>query len=198
MGCSSVAFLPFLLVQEGRAVPRDLFPLPRCHVEPVSAGRRSRGVQQRCTRRHFRDLDFDRCVASLNLLATHQPVAPPGKGKGSRPISLAQSSALEHIKFCVDSLGRPPADLSHAEALRQLRIGPKYSGGAIGPGSYLSADVSLPAQGNIAVPLADLWGDGGDRVVDDFVKNQVHSHQDAMKGKAAIGLKSVYYDPELL
>eukprot|EP00973_Karenia_brevis_P022312 3070593-Karenia_brevis.AAC.1 len=79
-------------------------------------------------------------------MATRQPQSALGGGSGSSCThSQAQRSVFDHIDKCVDMLGQPPADFSPAEALRQLRIGPRYATFAGGPGSYLSAEVSLPA-----------------------------------------------------
>ena len=90
----------------------------------------------------------------------------------------------------MDSLGRPPGDLSAAEALSELRIGNKYTSAAGSSGGYLTANVSLPDVGNKGVPLCDLWGDGGGRVVDNFVASKLLPDNDASARKAATGLKA--------
>eukprot|EP00973_Karenia_brevis_P067729 9422141-Karenia_brevis.AAC.1 len=136
---------------------------------------------------------------ALNGMVTKQPQMGLGCGKGGkRSLSQAQCSVFSHVKQCVDALGRPPVDLSPAEALRQLRVGPRYPSFAGGPGSYLSAEVSLPSAGNGAVPLSELWGPGGVSEVDDFVKKNLLRREMVDDKKNECGLRAPYNDPELL
>ena len=67
-----------------------------------------------------------------------------------------------------------------------------------GPGSYLSAEVSLPAAGNRAVSLAELCGPGGVSEVDSFVSKSLLRRNMVAEKKRLCGLRAPYNDPELL
>ena len=195
-GETSCELKPYSL--DERAVPRELFPLPRAPLDHHKGAPLSRGVRQRISNRNARDMDVDRCLQSLNRLACGTPQAELGRGTGAlRPLSLAQVRVLDFVSGAIESAGRPPDDLSVAEALSQLRIGPGYTC-ASGPGSYLAADVSLPAVGNTPVPLAELWGPGGDRAVDDFVKSSLLKEADVLDRRGKSGLVAPFSDPDLM
>ena len=122
-GETNCEFKPYSL--DERAVPRELFPLPRAPLDHHKGAPLSRGVRQRISNRNARDMDVDRCLQSLNRLACGTPQAELGRGTGAlRPLSLAQVRVLDFVSGAIESAGRPPDDLSVAEALSQLRIGP--------------------------------------------------------------------------
>ena len=110
---------------------------------------------------------------ALNSLHHSPDAAPGGEGLLSGgPLSLMQQRIMEHARGSVGALGAPPAGVDTPEALRRLRA-PCFYGADddVKLGNYNPDLLSLPAVGNHAVPLADLWGPGGRRRVADFVRD---------------------------
>ena len=71
--------------------------------------------------------------------------------------SDAQVRCLRRIREACRDAGRPPADLSPAEALRELRIaGPYEYEAPLGPVAFDPDRVALPAEGAAQVPLEVL------------------------------------------
>eukprot|EP00438_Fugacium_kawagutii_P023337 Skav200217 [mRNA] locus=scaffold3745:15519:20956:- [translate_table: standard] len=113
--------------------------------------------------------------------------------------SLAQAQALEFVKQSVHAMGTPPEDLSRQGAHDMLRATGVY-GGDQAPsalGSYNPALLSLPNEGNVPVPLEDLWGEGGHEFVGTFIRNVILPESVAKSKIQASGLRHCYSDPLL-
>ena len=181
----------------GAFCPETLFPLPRLNVGSLCGGQLGRGVRQRIGARLQEDMDGDRCLASVNQLATRQQWLHWEWVVAVSHCRWHRLQLCSMLIFFVNMLGGPQLTfLCRSASAASHRATVRWQCQC--PGSYLSADVSLPAPGNCAVPLANYRGNGGVRVFDDFVKNHVHTHQIATVKKADIGLKAPYNDPELL
>jgi hypothetical protein len=104
--------------------------------------------------------DYVRCVAASNSM--YLEAVSPSVMKGGVRTSDAQLQCLRRIQVACQVAGRPPNDLSPAEALRELRIaGPYEDECPLGPVAFNPDRVALRAEGTLPVPLDVLWGDGG-------------------------------------
>eukprot|EP00959_Pyramimonas_sp_CCMP1952_P129347 2704772-Pyramimonas_sp.AAC.1 len=111
---------------ERRRRARDIFPLPcprdrEVFDRDVDRGL-PRGLRQRLGERLSVHHDVLNAVDSLNWL--HDPSVRCGRDRHASYVgpSLAQCQCLNHIEASVQELGPPPASLSPAEALLQLRV----------------------------------------------------------------------------
>jgi hypothetical protein len=142
-----------------RFTPRDALPLPHLRATASGAGV-SRGTQRR--RGHAAALiaDCNRCVDALNDM--YAEAADPGVMCDPVRVSDTQVKCMDRILFSCRSAGRPPADLTPAEALRELRLaGPYQEDAPLGPVAFDPDLVSLPPAGSEPVPLEKLWGSEG-------------------------------------
>lgn len=181
--------------------PRNLFPLPVCQPQ-VRLPRQ--GLSRSCARRLLRgnavEAEVHNTVQCLNALYSGGAVGHDDWqqffGHGA---SLAQSRALEFVTQSVHAMGAPPEDLSCQGALEMLRTTGVY-GGDQAPsalGSYNPALLSLPNEGNVPVPLEDLWGQGGPEFVGTFIRNVILPESVAKSKIKATGLRQCYSDPLL-
>ena len=166
--------------QDGRSVPRDIFPCSPCFgvatQGPASEARKlPRGTQRRRGKFRSQLLDAENALHALNYLWTgsfgEQGREQAAFGDGN--YSEGQRAMREHVLESVAALGAPPSEVDEAEALQQLRLGHHYgrTGGATVV--YDSARVSLPSPGSRPVALSDLWGDGGEDFVKIFLRDKV-------------------------
>ena len=181
----------------GRFVPRDPLPIPAPVISGVRgvAGKLSRGCCQRRGRRRAISVDSSRCLSGLNFLHGG-PIQKDGPASGV-VLSKAQSLIVSHVRDSVRELGAPPGELTAAEALRKLRLCLPYNQSVGGPVSYDPSRVSLPEAGTRQPGLAELWGDGGDSLVEQFVNTQVLPKEVASKALADFGPRRPYGDPVL-
>lgn len=143
---------------------------------------------------------MDECIQALNSLYSGLPIGVAKNSAGG--VSQSQCMAMEHIINSVQMMGPPPLDLSSSEALRQLRAFDGYSDNDQGPcsvESYVPSRLSLPASGNRVLPVAELLGDDGLQVVDDFnfIRSRVLPEKEARSNLDRAGVKECYSDPML-
>ena len=186
----------------GRRRPRDIFPLPYPKAfdpeDKVAMSALARGTRQRLGRRRNADEDVRRCVDALNWL--HDPSMTCGRDRLARYVgpSLAQSQCHAHVHDSVRYLGAPPGSLSPAEALSQLRVaGGAYNVEQSPLGSYDPALLSLPDVSSAPVPLADVWGEGGQSKVERFVQQSVLDPSEAAARLRQCSVPVPYSDPLL-
>ena len=182
---------------DGRSVARDLLPLPVPTVEMPADASLSRGCKRRIGRRRNVDMEIRRTVRSLNFLhgGCGWEASEPASFEG---VSASQAKSLEFITSCVADLGGP-GDLDGSEALRALRISEDY-GGAPTPSALGSFDpelVSLPAEQLQPNDLAMMWGENGQNVVEDFIREQVLTREEASLQLEEAGVEQCYSDPLL-
>eukprot|EP00438_Fugacium_kawagutii_P030549 Skav235998 [mRNA] locus=scaffold348:388416:392834:+ [translate_table: standard] len=181
--------------------PRNLFPLP---VSQPQKRLPRQGLSRGCARRLLRgnavEAEVHNTVQCLNALYSGGDIGlddqAPFLGHGA---SLAQVQALEFVKQSVHAMGTPPEDLSRQGAHDMLRATGVY-GGDQAPsalGSYNPALLSLPNEGNVPVPLEDLWGEGGHEFVGTFIRNVILPESVAKSKIQASGLRHCYSDPLL-
>ena len=188
---------PFEPLQVDRAVPRDLFPLPLlpgARSDTAGMGRRS---QRRALHRWREMEETNRTLAALNSM--YSAPAKQGHATSFFRTSAAQARAIDFIRQSVHEMGRPPADLSGPEALRQLRAAGAYDGGdqaVVGvPSPYNPESVSLPSPGWQPIDLAALWGADGHEMVGDFTRSKLLPLSDARQHVLASGVEKPYWDP---
>ena len=151
---------------------RDLFPLcsslpqssgPPLGLSPLGSARNSR-------RRHGKRSGQDALVADVawSLDALSGSVVG-GCAVSDAPASVAQRASLKHIRDCVKKNGAPPPNFSSSGSFSEIRGSGPYEepGSTVRP--YDSAPVSMPGEGNTPIPLAELYGAGGEAFVDGFV-----------------------------
>ena len=203
-GADSGAFPPgaspkFCADEATRAVQRDLLPLPRfpvCRPAVRANATGCRAVRQRAARQLHVESDVDRCVKALNGMFTHCP-APTSAGGRAEFTSLGQRLALKRVRDSVVACGAPPCDLSPAEALKQLRVASWYGVEGTSLDRFSLPRVSLPDEGCQPIALAELWGDGGHVVVDDFCRRCVGPPEPAEGDRRPALPKQPYSDPAL-
>eukprot|EP00438_Fugacium_kawagutii_P003851 Skav230672 [mRNA] locus=scaffold2185:329965:335309:- [translate_table: standard] len=110
----------------------------------------------------------------------------------------AQLQALEFIEQSVEAQGTPP-QLTGPEALEELRVSVGYGElpSSCPLGSFDPALISLPTGEVRPVPLEQLWGTGGQQVVEDFSSAQVLGSDAVESRREACGGVRVYNDPKL-
>eukprot|EP00438_Fugacium_kawagutii_P018856 Skav230896 [mRNA] locus=scaffold2765:199618:204679:- [translate_table: standard] len=156
----------------------------------------SRACQRRIQRRAHRQNGINETVDALNQLYDF------GGGSGTvladELVSAAQARSLEFIEECIEQLG-PPGDVTGPGALEALRVTEGYEDlpSSSTLGSFDPALVSLPAGGVQPCDLADLWGEGGQMFVKEFISEQTVSEDAASQKLEAIGPRCVYTDPKL-
>lgn len=187
----------FILGDETRSVPREIFPLPsffpRSKPLKLEAGRKS---VRRAEKAYHREIMVEECIQSLNALYSGQKiVAAPQTPQRS----LSQQTVLDHINNSVHLLGPPPSDLSGSEALRMLRAFDGYGENQtpcnVKP--YRPELLSLPSAGNEAVPLEVLIGEDGGEIVGEFCRSRLRSVDEARVALVKAGVKQAYCDPLL-
>ncbi|CAE7664704.1 unnamed protein product, partial [Symbiodinium pilosum] len=157
-------------------------------------GRRS---QRRALHRWREMEETNRTLAALNSM--YSAPAKQGHATSFFRTSAAQARAIDFIRQSVHEMGRPPADLSGPEALRQLRAAGAYDGGdqaVVGvPSPYNPESVSLPSPGWQPIDLAALWGADGHEMVGDFTRSKLLPLSDARQHVLASGVEKPYWDP---
>ncbi|MBM4023751.1 MAG: hypothetical protein FJ284_16205, partial [Planctomycetes bacterium] len=97
-----------------------------------------------------------------------QAADPEAARMSSRPTGAQQECQRFVFEAC-RAAGRPPFDLTPAEALRELRIaGPYAEDAPLGPVTFDPAKISLPPEGNKPVSIDVLWGVGGPEFLERF------------------------------
>ena len=181
---------------DGREVDRDLFPLPEVVTTPAPLGLFSRGSKQRIGRRQHFEAEVKRTVSSLNAM-----YGKPGKlnaqAQMGAKMSQGQAKVLEFVEHAVRRVGAP-AGLTGSEALEELRVSEGYEALPTSSplGSFDPELIALPAIGGQPVPLASLWGEDGQREVEDFIRTQTLGAAEAEEKKRSIGLTKTYEDPQ--
>lgn len=181
----------------GRRVARDLFPLPVPAVELRAEPSLSRGCRQRIGKRRQVETEIRHTVRSLNFLHGGSGWNPKLEDVAMVP-SAAQEKSLEFIATCVADLG-DPGEVDGSEAVRALRISEDY-GGTPAPsalGSFNPELISLPAEELKPNDLAMLWGEDGQNAVEDFIRKQVLSREEASIQLDEAGVERCYSDPLL-
>ena len=171
---------------------RDLCPLP--HFEEVSVGKvkPSRSVLRRLGRRGAVGLLANQCVDAVNSSALGGNCAP----KIGRP-SAAQIKSHDGILSAVHAMGPPPPDLHPQGAFEALRGSTVYEDPSSTVAPFNDALVSLPDSSNIPVSLAELYGTGGDKYVNDFIHSSVLEPSEAASRVVDAGLQGPYMDTVL-
>ena len=186
---------PACSLDEGREIPRDVFPLPSVMPRHMSHfGGVSRKVVRRAQKQFHVEAAMEECVVALNALYSGGKLVPAPIGAPS----LAQRTVLDHVRNSVLQLGGPQG-LTCAGALGQLRAFDGY-GEDQAPCSvrpYVPSLLSLPEKGNQAQPLDSLMGDGGGDIVGEFCRSRLLSVDEARRNLDRLGLSSVYADPRL-
>ena len=110
--------------------------------------------------------------------------ASPVPGLDPAKVSAVQKDMLEHIAEAVDLMGAPPDGLTGAEALRELRVAKSYDAEEVAALAAYDFDlISWPAEGATAVPLAELWGEGGHEEISRFCDQVISLAPDSLKEK---------------
>ena len=148
-----------------RTSQRDVLPLPHLLKSMGSSVSATRTSCQRRSRAAAVTADANRCIDALNGM--YAEGAAPDLMAGSTVLTDAQARSQDMIRAACAQAGRPPGDLTPAEALAALRLAGPYSDEApLGPAAFDAAAVSLPEAGSAPVPLDILWGDGGQSFVE--------------------------------
>lgn len=181
-----------------RRVARELFPLPHVVEETVHDPTLSRCCQRRIQRRAHRQNSMNETVDALNQLYNFCSDSGKRKTGNDGSVSAAQVKSLEFVEHCIQQLG-PPGDITDSGALEALRVTEGYEDlpSSSTLGSYNPALVSLPDGEVQPCGLADLWGEGGQMKVKEFIDEQLVSKDEALQKIDAIGPKTVYTDPKL-
>ena len=186
-------------MQDGRSVPRDLFPLPLVTGSRVVATGLGRRSQKRCLHRWREQEEVNHTIAALNSMY-NAPSSGNLTSSFDRP-SAAQQRAVDFVKQSVHAMGRPPPEFSGPGALRQLRAAGTYDGHdqtVVGvPSPYHPEKVSLPSPGWSPISLATLWGASGPDFVSDFCRSKLLPGSEARQHVQASGVEHPYWDPLL-
>jgi hypothetical protein len=186
---------------------RDLFPLPLgpCvrHHDFVSKSFEPRSVSRKVLRRQqvyvVRANAVTDCCRALNELEGGLSSAGPSRGSdlGCPILTAGQTKVVTHVTRSVSRMGKPPVGMDPAGAFAELRGASVYEDPEATLVSFDPGLISLPEVGNKAVPLADLYGEGGPQFVSDFISSQVVSNVLASKHLGAAGISKCYIDPVL-
>lgn len=181
---------------DGRDVQRDIFPLPSMF---PSCGRVSgsfcRKVRQRLNRRTHIERAVEDCISGLNALYFGTEFSP---AKSVANISAGQQHVWQHIYNSVQQMGEPDP-ISGTEALKQLRAFDGYGESQIPDTvkTYSPELLSLPDQGNQAIPLETLLGGDGRDIVGEFVRTRLLNADEARIARGRSGVERAYSDPRL-
>ena len=147
---------------------RGLFPLPDLFGPPVEKclnSPHSRSSRLRLKRRLEEDRRAVEAVLALNELA-----GCGDEALGSGPQNAQQDLVKTHVLSAVRDLAAFSTTMSPAEAFGELRGASIYEEDPSGPVRDLDpVTVSLPEAGSRPVPLATLYGDGGEQFVQEFL-----------------------------
>ena len=158
----------------------------------------SRSCQRRVLRRKHLQVESNRVIRGLNQLNNFCGGAGGGGSQPKGDPSAVQLKTLEFVEKCMGELGAP-GDITGPGALSALRVSegyedlPSYST----LGSFDPALVSLPAGEVQPVDLAALWGEGGQTMVEEFIRSQLVSPNEALQRIQEVGPREVYSDPKL-
>lgn len=183
--------------------PRDLFPLPLLRDEAqISYGLSRKARRKQLWKGHL-GCEVNHTIRALNSMyggdgKQHRPgqflIEEDVFGEGS-----AQWDCIEHIESMVHKMGKPPSELTGRGALSSLQAASGYTGdqpvGSLA--SFNPEAISLPQSGWDPIDLADLWGDDGRSMVNEFVSTQVLPIEEASAKLEACGVKQPYSDPML-
>ena len=181
-----------------RRVAREIFPLPTFAVEELQDRSMSRSCQRRVLRRRHLQEESNQVIHGLNRLNNFCGGAG---GDGNHPkgeLSAVQLKTLEFVEKCMGELGSP-GDVTGPGALMALRVSEGYEDlpSSSTLGSFDPALVSLPAGEVQPVDLAALWGEGGQTMVEEFIRSQLVSPNEALQRIQEEGPQEVYSDPKL-
>eukprot|EP00438_Fugacium_kawagutii_P025616 Skav209719 [mRNA] locus=scaffold528:209114:215555:- [translate_table: standard] len=179
-----------------RDCDRDVFPLQLIQEFESSSGASRKCRQRAGRRRHLVD-ECNNTIGALNRMYG-RPSGPNFFGRPSeKSPSLAQSKTSEFVLQATKSLG-PPPDFSGPEALCALRVSEGYESlpSSSPLGAYDPAKVSLPAEGMQPVPLASLWGSGGQQQVEHFSQQHLLQPDLVQHRLADSGVQRCYQDPQ--
>eukprot|EP00434_Breviolum_minutum_P035087 symbB.v1.2.031057.t1/scaffold3565.1/size54034/3 len=181
-----------------RRVAREVFPLPSFAVEELQDRTMSRSCQRRVLRRKHLQEESNRVIRGFNQLNNF---CGGVGGVGSQPMggpSAVQLKTLEFVEKCMGELGSP-GDITGPGALSALRVSEGYEDlpSSSTLGSFDPALVSLPAGEVQSVDLAALWGEGGQTMVEEFIRSQLVSPNEALQRIQEVGPREVYSDPKL-
>eukprot|EP00438_Fugacium_kawagutii_P014095 Skav231798 [mRNA] locus=scaffold734:131220:155475:+ [translate_table: standard] len=180
-----------------RSCDRDVFPLQLLQEFGSSTGSLSRKCRQRAGRRKHLVQECNHTISALNRMYGRPSSSDFFGGPSEKLPSLAQSRVSEFVLQATKSLGSPP-DLSGPEALCALRVSEGYEQlpSSSPLGAYDPAKVSLPAEGMHPVPLASLWGSGGQQQVEHFSQQHLLEPDLVQQRLAASGVRRCYQDPQ--
>ena len=181
---------------DDREVQRDIFPLPSMFPNSGRVvGSFSRKVRQRLNRRTHIERAVEDCISGLNAWYFGAEFSP-AKSVGN--ISAGQQHVWQHIYNSVQQMGEPDP-ISGTEALRQLRAFDGYGECQIPDTvkTYSPDLLSLPDQGNQAIPLETLLGSDGRDIVGEFVRTRLLNADEARIARGRSGVDKAYSDPRL-
>ena len=141
---------------------RDLFPLPPLggSLRTGTGGRKSR---RRVLKRGYVSDIVDDAIDALNSLEGHARQLP-SNARGAtlevehKPPSAAQKTVHASLISRGAGLGPCPSDLTPSGAFCELRGASPYEEPECKVASFAFADLSLPVQGSMPVPLAHAFG----------------------------------------
>ena len=113
--------------------------------------------------------------------------------------SRAQGKSLEFIQSCVKKLGKPDK-ITGPEALEALRITEGYEASPAPSvlGSFDLERISLPSEAvKKPADLSVVWGEDGHLAVEDFIRQQVLTEDEAHVRLKESGVERCYSDPLL-
>lgn len=112
--------------------------------------------------------------------------------------SAAQKAALDTVASRMTCFDECPRELqSAAGACRELRGADAYSDPECTVRPFNYAALSLPAMGSEPRPISEVWGDGGDEVVDEFLRNEMLDSQSVKERLDKPGVVRPCMDPAL-
>ncbi len=94
----------------------------------------------------------------------------------------------------------PPPDVMPARAFDELCQSLEYGRGSVLPSHLAPLDIdllSLPAEGNSALDIATLWGEGGETKVEEFCEISILPIEKARPTPEWVGPRRPYFDDSL-
>ena len=193
---------PLFEMSHDHRVQRDIFPLPSAELaKKVIRPGLSRSCQRRLLRSEALEREVQNTALALNCLYGGQDIlVQQSSYSSSSQMSSAQTKVFEFIRSSLHDLGPIPEDLSGPGALSMLRASGEYGSDSQTPaslGSYDPGKLSLPLEGNVPVPLEDLWGNNGQQFVGTFIHSVSLPEIEAQANIRASGVRKCYSDPLL-
>ena len=115
----------------------------------------------------------NQAISTLNTLAGGER----GSSADSPCLGRAPHAAAQRRVYTAAAAMGPPPSLTPSGALQELRGCAVYEDTQSTVVPYDELKASLPASGNCPVPLAELFGAGGQSEVDGFIESHLLKHE---------------------